>query len=135
MAPKTTGGALELSSKLDINFFASLTVFATGPPYRSGARARKPWEASRSQKLLKKSFNPHQACKTSTPPRGFSGNAMYPVALPVSLLNSTFRPVCFKVGKPRGSSRRDFLFFVEHQELGENFDGRNFQSSVKETPN
>src|SRR5947209_19712789 len=115
---------------LDCTSFASLTLPATFPQLRSGAKARKPWEASRAQKPLKKSFNPHQACKTSTPPRGFSGNAKYPVALPVSVLNSTFRPVCFKVGKPRSSSHRDFLFFVEHQELDENFDGRNFQSSV-----
>src|SRR6266568_3546395 len=112
MAPKTTGGALELSSKLDINFFASLTVFATGPPYRSGAKARNPWEASRSQRLLKKSFNPHQACKTSTPPRWISGDDRYPVALPVSVLNSTIRPVFFKVkNQELFDSRRFYCFW------------------------
>src|SRR2546425_3744597 len=104
---------------LDCTSFASLTLPATFPQLRSGAKARKPWEASRSQKLLKKSFSPHQACNTSTPPRGFSGNARYPTALPGSVLNSTIRTVCFIVREPRSSSRRDFLLFVDQQELDE----------------
>src|SRR6266567_2698128 len=134
MAPKTTGGALELSSKLDINFFASLTVFATGPPYRSGAKARNPWEASRSQRLLKKSFNPHQACKTSTPPRWISGDDRYPVALPVSVLNSTIRPVFFKVTEPRALRFEKVLLFLECQERAEEDNSADYFLEMTRSP-
>ncbi len=37
------------------------------PENISGARATKPAPASRSQTLLKKSFRPHQACRTKIP--------------------------------------------------------------------
>src|SRR5439155_23057046 len=42
-------------------------------------------------KPLKKSLSPHQACRTRTPPRGFSGDDRYPFPGLPSALNSTIR--------------------------------------------
>src|SRR2546427_5816135 len=66
-ADRTKGGISSVSFNWEVSCSACSIVRATFPENRSGARTTNPSRASRSQKSRKKSFNPHQACSTSTP--------------------------------------------------------------------
>src|SRR5207245_995972 len=89
-APKTI--FLILSSAIfDLSSFASATVFARPPSWRSGDNTTNPWDDSLLEKLLKKSLSPHQACRTRTAPRGFSGVTRKPCPCLPSASDSAIR--------------------------------------------
>src|SRR5438445_13045762 len=95
------------SSSFGSSFFVSSRVDAVAPRYRSGAKATKPALASRSERPLKKSVNPHHAWRTRTPgPLPFFGTAKYPGTLPSGLLSSIIPVLSPPLGEERPNRPR-----------------------------
>src|SRR5438445_9355261 len=102
------------SSSFGSSFFASSRVDAVAPRYRSGAKATKPALASRSERPLKKSVNPHHAWRTRTPgPLPFFGTAKYPGTLPSGLLSSITPVLSPPPGEERPNRPRPLTPFAQ----------------------